>query len=304
MNLNHLKVFVTVAQQGSLLATSKSLGIPNSTIGRHLTQFESEMGMQLVMRNTRHLRLTNDGKRLYERAEGLVSELEEIEHEIKSSGNDVSGKIIIAIPSEFGVKWLNKCIADFVASHPKVSVECITSMASLDPVRRDVDVSIVYHRGKLQDSSMVVRHLLKMPSVVVAAPKLIDIYGRPSSIDELKNLPCISTLTALQANPWHFVDHDNRLVSMNVKTRYRVDSSQMLISGAIAGIGYAIIPQFFCQDFINNGQLDLIELDLVPAPLEIIAVFPNRLINQRLRLLMDVIGNKFEEDSSILKDFL
>lgn len=289
MNLNFLKIFITVARQGSLLAASKSLGMSNSTIGRQLAQFEEQMGMQLVLRNTRHLRLTDDGKKLYERTEGLIAELDEIKNEIKAEDGEISGKITISIPSEFGVKWLNTCIADFAAEHKNISIECITSMAPLDPIRRDVDVSITYHRGKFDDSGMVMRPLLKLPSVVVAAPKLIAKHGIPHSVEQLRDLPCISTLLALKANPWHFLDEDSGSLCLNINSSYKVDSSQMLISGAVAGIGYAIIPYAFCQDQIRSGKLVTIDLDYKPAPLEVVAIFPNRSIAHRSRALVDKI---------------
>lgn len=290
MNLNHLKTFITIARQGSLLAASRRLGIPNSTIGRHLSQFEQQMGMQLVLRNTRHLRLTEEGKDLYKRTEHLLSELDEVENELRSDEGDISGKITVAIPSEFGVKWLNACIAEFAAEHPRVSIECITSMAPLDPVRRDVDVSISYHRGKFDDSGMVSRPLIKLPSVVVASPGLAAKYGASHTVEKLPTLPCISTLIALKANPWHFINQGKELFSLNIDSRYKVDSSQMLISGAIAGIGYAIIPYAFCKEHIASGELVSIEMDYEPAPLEIVAIYPNRSIPYRSKLLIERIS--------------
>ncbi|MCT8467251.1 LysR family transcriptional regulator [Chromohalobacter canadensis] len=290
MNLDYLKIFVAIAKQGSILAASKALDIPKSTVARHLDQLEKQLSHQLVLRNTRHLRLTAEGQRLYHLAGDIIGELEEVEHEMKGRHGDLSGRITVAIPSEFGVKWLNESIADFVADHPDIAIDCITSMAPLDPVRRDVDVSICYHRGKLSDSGMVVRPLVSMRSAVVAAPSVVADHGRPASVQELSHLPCISTLTALQANPWHFIDVEGRTIALDVPTRYRVDSSLMLIAGARAGIGFAIIPYEFCKESIAAGDLVEFALDLQPAPLEIVAIHPNRQsISTRTRAFVDIV---------------
>ncbi|MCK0713624.1 LysR family transcriptional regulator [Chromohalobacter sarecensis] len=290
MNLDYLKVFVAIARQGSILAASRALAMPKSTVARHLDQLESQLSHQLVLRNTRHLRLTAEGQRLYHLAGDIIGDLEEIEHEMKNRHGNLSGRITVAIPSEFGVKWLNESIADFVADHPDIAIDCITSMAPLDPVRRDVDVSICYHRGKLSDSGMVVRPLVSMRSAVVAAPSVIARHGRPASVQELSHLPCISTLTALQSNPWHFIDAEGRTIALDVPTRYRVDSSLMLIAGARAGIGYAIIPYEFCQESIGSGDLIELALDLKPAPLEIVAIHPDRKsISTRTRAFVDIV---------------
>ncbi|WP_447528668.1 LysR family transcriptional regulator [Vreelandella sp. TE19] len=291
MNLNYLKIFVVVADQGSITAASKALGIPNSTVARQLTQLENQLGKQLILRSTRHLRLTEEGKSIYQKAASLIAELDEVENEIKSEQGYLSGKITLAIPSEFGVKWLNEILAEFALVHPNVSIECITSMAPLDPVRRDIDISIAYHRGNFEDSSLIMRKLVKLESVVVASPALIKSHGIPEKVQELPGLPCISTLLALEQNPWHFIGKNGALFHLSIESRYKVDSSQMLIAGAIKGIGYAIIPRVFCEQHLATGELVEIPLDHTPAPLEIVAIYPNRSINYRSRWLVEEIAN-------------
>ncbi|MCP1314089.1 MULTISPECIES: LysR family transcriptional regulator [unclassified Halomonas] len=306
MNLNHLKVFIVVAEQGSVLAASKALGVPNSTVARQLAQFEEQLGMQLVLRSTRYLRLTDEGKRIYAKTAALVEQLDEVENQITSEQGSLAGKITLAVPSEFGAQWLDTAIAEFAIEHPRVSIECITSMAPLDPVRRDIDVSIAYHRGNFEDSSLIMRKLLRLESVVVAAPHLIEKHGTPCSIKALERLPCISTLLALKENPWHFMGAKQRLFHVNVGSRYKVDSSRMLITGALKGIGYAIIPRVFCEEHIGEGRLVELELDYPPAPLEVVAIYPNRSINHRSRLLVKKIAQtlaaKFALENSAVKD--
>ncbi|WP_164999467.1 LysR family transcriptional regulator [Salinicola tamaricis] len=300
MNLNHLKIFVSIAEQGSILAASKALGVPKSTVARQLAQFERELAQPLVLRNTRHLRLTPDGRRLHERAHHLIAALEELSQELNGRDDALSGKVTVAIPSEFAVRWLNECVAEFVAAHPGIHLDCITSMAPLDPIRREVDVSISYHRGRLADSAMVVRSLVTMESVVVAAPRVIAEHGLPSSVRELSALPCLSTLTALEANPWHFIDDSGRPISLKVPARYRVDSSTLLIAGARAGIGFAIIPRHFCQTWIDAGELMALDLDLAPAPLEVIAIHPDRHgITARARAFVDLIQSRLRHETGL-----
>lgn len=289
MNLNYLRVFVEIARRGSLLEASTSLSIPNSTVGRHLAELEKELGMSLVVRNTRHLSLTEDGKELFDRASHLIDSISEIENDILYQNNSLAGKIKISIPNEFSAQWLSGCLADFANRNPSVSIDCSTSMVSVDPIQKDVDVSIIYLRGKPDDSSLVMQRLIVVPSVIVGSPKLIQHYGTPESVDEMAKAPCISTLHALRSNPWHFTDHDGKCYTQNINCRYRVDSSSMLISAAVEGVGFAIIPLPFCKDLIESGDLVQLGLDMKPAPLQVAAVFPNRKISVRTRALVDEI---------------
>ncbi|MCM2130628.1 LysR family transcriptional regulator [Larsenimonas rhizosphaerae] len=296
MNLDHLKLFVAVAEQESILAASKMLDIPNSTLSRQIKNLEGQLGQQLVLRSTRHLRLTAEGRALYERARPLVAALSDIGHEVKSRHGRLSGTLTVAIPSEFCVTWLNRGIAEFSRQHPELALECITSMAPLDPVRRDVHVSIAYHRGDRQSSNMVVRPLLSLASSVVATPELLARYAAPSRISELAELPCISTLTALKSNPWVFIDDKGQAVSLKLPSRYKVDSSQMLISGALAGIGFAIIPTAFCASHLASGELVELTLDCQPAPLDIVAIYPNRnSISVRARAFVDMVKTELRD---------
>ncbi|MES3674677.1 LysR family transcriptional regulator [Halomonas elongata] len=289
MNLNYLRVFIEIARRGSLLEASTSLSIPNSTVGRHLAELEKELGMSLVIRNTRHLSLTEDGKELFERASHLIDNISEIENDILYQNNGLTGKIKIAIPNEFSAQWLSECLARFASHNPGISIDCSTSMVSVDPIQKDVDVSIIYLRGKPDDSSLVMQNLMAIPSVIVGSPNLIKQHGMPKSVSEMAKAPCISTLHALRSNPWHFIDHDEKWYTQNINCRYRVDSSSMLISAAVEGVGFAIIPIPFCKDLIEQGALTKLELDMKPAPLQVAAVFPNRKISTRTRSLVDEI---------------
>ncbi|MCM2972794.1 LysR family transcriptional regulator [Larsenimonas suaedae] len=302
MNLNHLKLFLAVAEQESILAASRVLGIPNSTLARQLKAFERQLGQQLILRSTRHLRLTAEGRALAERARPLIEELEDLGDDVKSHQGTLSGTLTVAIPSEFGVTWLNGCIAQFTKAHPSLELECITSMAPLDPVRRDVHVSIAYHRGDKADSTQVIRPLLTMKSSVVIAPSLLGDRSPPATIKALAGEPCISTLTALKANPWVFLDDRGQAVTLRTTSRYRVDSSQMLISGALAGIGYAIIPTAFCEPYLATGELIELTLDHTPAPLEIVAIYPDRNgISTRTRAFVDLIEAELKRSVGALE---
>ncbi|MGS0467226.1 LysR family transcriptional regulator [Cobetia marina] len=289
MNLNYLKVFIEIARQGSMLGASGSLGIPNSTIGRQLSQLEKELDVRLISRNTRHLSLTEDGKELFEKTAHLIDHINEIENDTLYRKNGLSGKINISIPNEFGTIWLSSCIAKFAKRHPMISLDCSTSMVSVNPMREDMDVSIIYHRGIPDDSSLIMKNLVSIPSVVVGSKEIIQKYGLPTQVSDMNSVPCISTLYALRANPWHFIDHYKNHHSQRVNCNYRVDSSNLLISAAAEGVGFAIIPQPFCQKLIDQGKLVKIELDMEPAPLHLAAIFPNRIISTRTRKLVDEI---------------
>ncbi|RJS91512.1 LysR family transcriptional regulator [Salinisphaera sp. Q1T1-3] len=295
MDLNHLKTFVEVARHGTISGAARDLGIPSSTISRRLNRLEADLETRLVLRNSRHCSLTASGQLLHDHAAALIDELLESKSIVHESRGRLSGRIRVSIPTEFGVAWLSDVIADFAAAHPDIDLACITSLPSLDPVRREIDVSIAYSRGMPQDSGLVMQRLLMLPSAVVAAPDLIAARGRPTRVAELRSLPCISTLSALQANPWQFMGDDGQCFAIEVAAGYKVDSSRLLIGGALRGIGYAVIPKAFIANELQSGALVELALDARPAPLEIVAVLPGRkYVPARIKALVEAIGSALQ----------
>ena len=289
MNLNHLSVFIEIAKHKTMVNASRSLGIPNSTVGRQLSQLETELGVRLFFRNTRHINLTQDGKELLERTVHLIEELNEVENNFFHTKKELSGRINVSIPNEYGSLWFATCIAKFAKSYPLVSISCSTSMASVDPISEEMDLSIIYHRGIPNDSSLVMQNLATIPSVIVGSKNIIEKHGLPTDITELKKLPCISTWHALRANPWHFIDINGDSVSHKIKSVYRADSTNLIISAAIEGVGFAIIPRLFCKQYIDQNVLVEIDIGLQPAPLHVAAVLPDRVINLRTKYFLETI---------------
>lgn len=295
MDLNNLATFIEVARHGTISGASKDLRIPTSTISRRLNKLEDEFEARLLSRNSRHCSLTPSGQVLYDYAVGLMDDLLEAKNILRETDGQLSGRMKVSIPTEFGVVWLSDVVSEFARDHPMVDLECITSMQSLDPVRREIDVSIAYLRGAPEDSSLVMRRLLTIQSSVVAAPSLIETYGKPSTVAQMASLPCISTLSALRSNPWQFVRPDATCFALDVQSKYKVDSSNMLINGALRGLGYAIIPTEFIKPELRSGNLIELPLDFRPAPLEIVAVFPERKhITRRTRALVNAIEKSLQ----------
>jgi len=289
MNLNHLSIFIEIAKHKTMVNASSSLGIPNSTVGRQLAQLESELGVRLFSRNTRHMNLTQDGKDLFERTVHLIEKLNEVENDFFYTKKELSGRINVSIPNEYGSLWFATCIAKFAKSYPLVSISCSTSMASVDPISEEMDLSIIYHRGIPNDSSLVMQNLATIPSVIVGSKNLIEKHGLPTNITELKKLPCISTWHALRANPWHFIDINGDSVSHKIKSVYRADSTNLIISAAIEGVGFAIIPRLFCKQYIDQNVLVEVDIGLQPAPLHVAAVLPDRVLNLRTKYFLEKI---------------
>ena len=276
MELNALKIFIAVVENSSFVGASKALQIPTSNVSRSISQLEEALNLQLIERSTRHMKLTQSGQLLYTRVKPLLESLEQTEAELTSQQIQLKGPLRICIPNEAGPKLLGTAIADFACQHPEITISCITNLSGLESLREDLDMAIIIHRGKMDDCDYIASHLTTIPCTVVGSPSLIQKWGLPNHTSQLKTLPCITTVSALKGMPWQFTRTGSEFSTIQVNEHYRVNSGELALKAAIAGVGFAILAKVSCQEFIDDGRLVEIELELPAAPLQLFAVYANR----------------------------
>ncbi|MFQ2181528.1 MULTISPECIES: LysR family transcriptional regulator [unclassified Aeromonas] len=290
MELNALKIFIAVVENSSFVGASKTLQIPTSNVSRSISQLEEALNLQLIERSTRHMKLTQSGQLLYTRVKPLLESLEQTEAELTSQQIQLKGPLRICIPNEAGPKLLGTAIADFACQHPEITISCITNLSGLESLREDLDMAIIIHRGKMDDCDYIASHLTTIPCTVVGSPSLIQKWGLPNHTSQLKTLPCITTVSALKGMPWQFTRTNSEFSTIQVNEHYRVNSGELALKAAIAGVGFAILAKVSCQEFIDDGSLVEIELELPAAPLQLFAVYANRqYLPAKTRVFIDFI---------------
>ncbi|MEQ4691009.1 LysR family transcriptional regulator [Providencia manganoxydans] len=275
VDLNLLKVFISVASQGSFARAAQQLSMPTSNVSRSIKQLEQQLNCRLIERTTRSMRLTEQGDILLKQSQRLYEELDETLDQI-SHREILSGALRLTIPSEAGSLLLAEIIAEFALQHPKLAIHCDTQLMPLDVINDDIDLLFTFHRGELDNSSYHSRLIKTWQSVVVASPQLIERTGRPQTIADLANMPCISSLSALSGQPWVFIDQQQCQQKININSQYRVNSGILANVAALKGVGYAILAKEPCEQEIAQGLLEVIEFDEQPAPIELRAIYASR----------------------------
>lgn len=276
LNLNALRVFVAVASRQSFAAAGRMLELPTSNVSRHVSTLEQSLGLKLLDRRGRNLRLTEAGQALCERFAPLLLDVEGFVDTLKPAGAALQGSLRISLPSEAGPYLLGPALADFVHQHPELELRCITTLAGVEGGLEDMDLAVVVGRGDLPDTSWVAQPLAELESVVVAAPALLARYGTPTQVKELEQLPCITTVDVLGGAPWRFVQGRGRIWQQPVMARVRLDSGALAFMAARRGTGFAILARQACEQAIAAGELVVIDLDKKPAPLRLLAIYPQR----------------------------
>lgn len=300
LDFNTLKVFTAVVERESFIGASKLLEMPTSNVSRCISQLEDKLNLQLIERSTRHMKLTQAGHLLYARAKPLLEALEQTETELTLRQMQLKGPLRICIPNEIGPALLGSVIADFACQYPELEISCVTNLSGLESLRDDLDLAVIVTRGQMDDSDYIARHLMTIPCTVVAAPDVIQRYGTPSHIQQLEELPCITTVSALKGAPWQFIDKKGGFETIKVNGHYRVNSGEMAGRAAIAGVGFAILAKQACQPYISDGRLIEVEFEQSAAPLQLFALYSDRrFLPAKTRALIDFMHQKLSNISTV-----
>jgi DNA-binding transcriptional LysR family regulator len=170
MDLLTLEDFVLVARNGGFGKAARAAGRPKATLSRRVAELESSLGLRLLERGARTLKLTEEGRALFERAGLLLTELEETASAIASGGHTPRGRLRISAPLLFSQTALGKLAAGFVRKYPQVKLEITTEDRAVDMIEEAYD--LVIRVNPEPDANLVGRAFLHDRLVVVASPDL------------------------------------------------------------------------------------------------------------------------------------
>lgn len=268
-----LKTFHCVYENNSFKKAAQFLSLPTSNVSRHVALLEEQLDTRLFDRTTRRITATEAGEHLYMRTQPLLDKLNDALEEVTQHSRQIMGQLNVLMPDS---PELAQAVVSFCALHPSISLCCDTNISPKEDFVDGFDVILSFHRGRLEDNNWIAKEIKRWPSTVVASPKLLQDSPRPFQITDLKHLPCITSFTALNGTPWVFKNQSGEPITQRVPSTFKVNSGLLAKSGAIAGLGFAILPTEFCQGEISIGELESIELEYQPEDLVLYAFYASR----------------------------
>ena len=179
-----LKVFVRSADTGSLTAAARGLGLTPAAASIALKRLETRLGIRLLARSTRSMRLTEEGRRYLDSVRVALEALADGEHAIKQQGQSLSGLLQLAAPSDFGRNVLLGWLDEFKLEHPTIRLQLLLNDSNADLFRDTVDIALRF--GVPRDSSLVA--LPVVPDhhrIACASPDYLARHGTPHTPEDL-----------------------------------------------------------------------------------------------------------------------
>lgn len=282
MDLLALADFALVARHGGFGRAARAAGRPKATLSRRVADLEADLNLRLFERGARDLKLTEEGRALYERAGQLLIEIEETATAIASGGERPRGRLRVSAPLLFSQTVMGKIAAGFALKHPEVRLEVTTEDRPVDMIEEGFD--LVIRVNPEPDDSLVGRIFLHDRLVVVASPSL----PRPTDGGQV---PAV-VRSAGDRRPWQ-VRTPAGPATIAIEPVLSLSSLLMVRDAVRSGVGAGRLPLSLTSHDLAAGTL--VSWGDADAPdIALWALYPSRrLLSARVSAFLDYLKQAF-----------
>ncbi|HEY2019842.1 LysR family transcriptional regulator [Paraburkholderia sp.] len=270
MQLDDMRIFVATVDAHNFTAAANRLSLSKQFVSRRVMALEETLGVQLLIRNTRKLAVTDLGQEFYERAKRILGEVEEAEQAMSLRRAGPRGLLRVSAPMSFGVMHLSPLVTSFLREHRDVRFDMELSDRTVDVVGEGFDMAV--RIGTLPDSSLIAQKLVDVSMLACCSPAYLRRRGTPAAPADLARHECLLYGHG-GAVSWDF-KIDGAVKSVEVRGPLRANNGDLIRDAAVAGLGIVRLPDFIVADALRAGQLVPVLEAFLPAATGVYAVYP------------------------------
>ncbi len=295
--LAHMAVFAHVVELQSFSATAEAIGVSKSAVSKRVAEIERSLGVQLLHRTTRRLKMTEAGAVYYQSCARVVAEAESIERTLGELQQKPLGTLRINAPVAYGSRHVVPVLAEFLQQHPDLRAELVLQDDYVDLIQGGFDLAI--RIGALADSSLIARRIAPISTALYASRDYLKRWGVPTSPRELQGHEFViyslatkpRSLTLVRAGKRHRVQINGRLVCNN---------GSAIRAAVLAGLGIGILPEFYVTEDLERGQLIALLKDYTLPSASVHAVYPaGTSLSAKQRLFTDYLVTRWKQSNRV-----
>ncbi|TPH15025.1 LysR family transcriptional regulator [Litorilituus lipolyticus] len=293
-NIDDLRLFVVLVEEGSFTSAAKKLNIAKSKLSRRLMQLEQKLGCELLIRTTRSQQLTETGRLLFCESRQHIEALSQVEERLALTHNELQGQINISLPLEFFNRAISHIIADFLQQHPKIAVTCHHYSGSMPAFDPHYDLSFVLHEQTLPASNWIARELASFPQAIYISKQYYeqifpaDHDANSLTIDTLATIECV---LAEQNEPWFFRQGEMEHV-FYVKGRAVLSSPEMRLQACQQGLGVCKLPKYVINNQAKQQNISMLDMVCPPVAQRLSVLYQSRNIAVKTRTFLDFFQSR------------
>lgn len=290
LRLGSIELFCLTAQHQGFTAAAKATGLTAAAVSRSVARLEGRLGVRLLMRTTRQVRLTDVGQRYYVQCQQALGQLIEAEREVSGQQLKPSGLVRVSLPTSYGHHRVLPLLPTFSLRYPDIEIELSLSNRNIDFTDEGFDLAV---RSRTPpDSGLVARKLEDADLLIVASAPYLKRHRAPRTPDELARHDCIQFVLPSSGKtvPW-LLKQEGHIIEWTTEGRMRcADDILAPITLARAGGGLAQTYRFLVEDDLLEGRLVEVLAEHAGASRPFSLIYPaNRHMPLRVRVLIDFL---------------
>ena len=293
-SLGKAAIFVAVVRRGSFAKAAAELGMARSTVSQHVGSLEEHLGVRLVERTTRKLRLTDEGELLYERMSAALDAWDDALACFDERRTEPSGTLRVTTASGIASSLVGPVLSEMARDHSLLSVELISDDRVHDLIGERIDVAV--RMAQLGDSRLVARKLTDDRLVFVAAPSLAASLG--DDLDALSACAWTSHTSVPRGSVEVYERGTSRAITVQPRYRGSASTTEAQLSLTVGGVGIALVPSLLAAPKLTTGELVQVFCRFEAHRLPIYALYPARgRLPARTRSFIDRLVERMQSAS-------
>lgn len=283
--LNAINTFLRVVEAGSFSAAARLSGMKQSAVSQQIAALEEELGIVLLHRTTRAMKLTEQGERYLQQMQPLLAAMQDVESQLRPAQQALQGSVHIQLPSGLGQRLLPPLLA-LQRANPELHLTIALDDRVAELVSEGVDIAL--RLSEMPPEMFPARLLARIETPLFAAPERVR--ATPiTSLAELAAHPHVRFSGIDKQAPLRLISN-REIVALTVNTVFRANSSEGLLQALQADIGVGGMQLPLVQEALKSGSLVRILPQYRLPDRFLYAVFPDaRFIPRRVRRVVEVI---------------
>jgi DNA-binding transcriptional LysR family regulator len=260
IDLNALVIFAKVVESSSFTEAARRLSMPVSTVSRRVAELESQLGVRLLERSTRNLRLTDIGADIVQQARLGADLNDTIQNILSHKISEISGTLRLSAPPNISDTLLVPILRAFQASYPRVRVFVFVTQRMVDPIAEGID--LMFRVGDLPDSSLVASRLLRYRHQLVASPAYLNDAGYPDHPRELPGHRLVAFSLGTAERQWSLTNREQgEAHSLSFAPHLAMNDYDGVAESLVRAGGIGDLPPVVRPDLLRDGKL----VEVLPA---------------------------------------
>ena len=295
------ELFCEVVEHGGFSAAARVLGHPKSSLSAAVQRLEANLGLRLIERTTRHLRLTDAGETIYKRVKPLFTALHDTHSEALAMSSAIAGTLRIKSPYEFGAHYVGPVASELMGQYPELAIRIDVEHEIVNPVAENYDIVFAMIEAPLPSASTIIRRVFSIERGLFASPALLERFGEPRSWEDLARFPL---LTGPNDAPWALTTPLGTLEHLAVdKARLTSSNAHIRLQAALAGHGVLRVTASFTRAAVEAGLLRRLLPDHACEPLNVHALLPARqFVPAKVRCFLDALEAHAHDGPAVRAD--